>query len=119
MDNPITTDEYLQDLPYWQQANLKLFRELVHAVSPDITEEIKWGVPVFIFKKKILFAMASFKAHTKYNFMSNGAILDDSKSLFNNGLESKKSRAIDLAEGQTIDKNDLAALIQQAIDAAV
>lgn len=118
MENPTNTDEYLQDLPDWQQANLRLFRESVHSVSPNISEEIKWGVPVFLLNKKMLFAMASFKAHTKYNFMSNGALLNDSKGLFNNGLESKKSRSIDLSEGQTINKDDLKTLIQQAVDKA-
>lgn len=114
--NATNTDEYLQGLPDWQQTNLTLFRELVHKVSPDITEEIKWGVPVFILGKKIAFAMSSFKAHTKYNFIANGALLTDSKNLFNNGMESKKSRSIDLQEGQTIDKNGLEDLIKQAIN---
>lgn len=110
------TDEYLQNLPEWQQANLSLFRELVHRASPDVTEEIKWGVPVFLINKKMIFSMASFKAHTKYNFIHNGAQLDDKAGIFNNGLESKKSRSIDLNEGQTIDSAALIALISQAIE---
>jgi hypothetical protein len=114
--NATNTNEYLQALPEWQQANLKLFRELVHKVSPDITEEIKWGVPVFMHGKKMAFAMSSFKAHTKYNFIANGALINDSKGLFNNGLESKKSRSIDLQEGQTVDKAALQDLIKQTID---
>jgi hypothetical protein len=73
-------------------------------------------VPVFVLGTKIAFAMSSFKTHTKYNFISNGALLKDSKGLFNNGLESKKSRGIDLQEGQTIDKSALEELIRQAID---
>lgn len=111
------TDEYLQSLPEWQQANLTLFRELIHKVSPGITEDIKWGVPVFMLGKKMAFAMSSFKAHTKYNFISNGALLTDTKGLFNNGLESKKSRSIDLQEGQTIDGAALEDLIKQALEA--
>ncbi|MDB5169358.1 MAG: hypothetical protein JWO41_714 [Candidatus Saccharibacteria bacterium] len=113
--NATNTDEYLKTLPEWQQKNLMLFRELVHAASPDISEEIKWGVPVFIRNKKMAFSMGSFKAHTKYNFISNGAELSDNKGLFNNGLESKKSRSIDLQEGQSIDKAALEELIRQAV----
>jgi hypothetical protein len=114
--NTKNTDEYLKSLPEWQRANLTVFRELVHRISPEISEEIKWGVPVFMLGKKMAFAMSSFKAHTKYNFISNGALLTDSKGIFNNGLESKKSRGIDLQEGQTVDKVALEDLIKQAID---
>ena len=114
--NVTNTDEYLQDLPQWQQTNLSLFRELIHTVSPDVSEEIKWGVPVFVLGKKVAFAMASFKDHTKYNFIANGALLTDSKVLFNNGLDSKKSRGIDLQETQALDKAALKDLITQAIN---
>lgn len=116
MDNNVTnTNEYLQGLPDWQHANLTLFRELIHKISPDVKEEIKWGVPVFIVGKKLSFAMSSFKTHTKYNFIVNGAMLTDSKGLFNNGLDSKKSRSIDLVEGQSIDESALEALLSEAV----
>jgi hypothetical protein len=41
-------------------------------------------------------------------------LLDDPKGLFNNGLESKKSRAIDLHEGESIDSKALEALVTQS-----
>jgi hypothetical protein len=109
------TDSYLAGLPAWQQQNLAQFRSLIHKASLDITEEIKWGVPVFLVNGKIVFSMASFKAHTKYNFIQNGATLDDKHKLFNNGLESKKSRSIDLQEGQNINQVALEDLVLQAI----
>jgi len=109
------TDEYLKGIPEWQRGNLTLFRKLIHKVSPDITEEIKWGVPVFMQDKKLVFAMSSFKAHTKYNFITNGALLADPHKLFNNGFDSKKSRGIDLLEGQSIDKFALEDLVKQSL----
>jgi hypothetical protein len=108
------TDEYLDKLPDWQKANLSLFRTIVHNLYPDIIEEIKWGVPTFIQDGVILFAMSSFKKHTKFNFIHNGALLPDDDNLFNNGLESKKSRGIDLREGEVIDKDKLSKLVKQA-----
>ena len=45
------------------------------------------------------FAMSAFKENTKYNFMINGARLEDPDKLFNNGLDSKVSRGIDMREG--------------------
>lgn len=114
--NAKNTDEYLQDLPDWQRANLIIFRQLVHQASPNVAEEIKWGVPVFLIDKKMVFAMSSFKAHTKYNFIQNGATLNDKERLFNNGLDSKKSRSINLREDEAIDKTALADLVTQAVD---
>jgi hypothetical protein len=113
-NNSSNVDEYLKKLPKWQSSNLKLFRKLVHKSYPNITEEMKWGVPVFSLDKKMLFAMSSFKAHTKYNFIQNGALLADNDKLFNNGFDSKKSRGIDLREDETIDEIKLEALIRLA-----
>lgn len=110
------TDEYLASLPEWQSVNLALFRSLIHEVAPSAGEDFKWNVPVFLVNGKVAFAMAAFKAHTKYNFMANGALIDDTKKLFNNGLDSKKSRGIDLNEGQEIDKDDLKSLIKASVD---
>jgi hypothetical protein len=88
---------------------------MVHDSAPDITEDIEWGVPVFAHQSKVVFVMATFKNHTKYNFILNGALLDDPGHLFNNGLESKKSRGIDLLEGQAVDQDLLADLVHAAI----
>jgi hypothetical protein len=115
-ENASSTDEYLANLPAWQQANLNLFRKLVSAANPNITNEIKWGVPVFLLDGKIALAMSAFKEHTKYNFIANGASLADQDHLFNNGLESKKSRGIDLREGETISESALSDLIKQSLE---
>ena len=112
-----TTDEYLKNVPTWQAKNLVAFRKLVHEHCPDITEEIKWGVPVFILKKKMVFTMASFKNHTKYNFLL-GAQLQDKTNTFNNGLESKSARSIDLLEGDKVDSKVLKDLVLQSITLA-
>ena len=106
---------YLNSLPDWQQTNLELFRKLLHEASPNIVEDFKWNVPVFLVGGKMFFAMSAFKAHTKYNFIGNGASLEDPKTLFNNGLDSKKSRSIDLREGETIDVVALKSLIKAAV----
>jgi hypothetical protein len=110
------TDEYIAALPAWQAQKLTEFRDLVHDASGDISEEIKWGVPAFMYKSKVTFTMAAFKSHVKYNFIQNGAALNDARGLFNNGLESAKSRSIDSTEGQSIDRSALKDLIKQAIE---
>ena len=109
------TQIYLAALPDWHAQLLENFRDRIHRSSGGITEEIKWGVPAYIYKSKVIFTMAAFKNRVKYNFIMNGAALSDPGTLFNNGLESAKSRSIDLTEGQTIDQAELQQLISQAI----
>lgn len=96
--------------------NLMRFRYLVHSVAPLVEEDFKWNVPVFNVSGKMIFAMSAFKAHTKYNFMANGAQVEDPNKLFNNGLDSKKSRGIDLREGQVINENALKSLIESSVN---
>jgi hypothetical protein len=109
-------ETYLSSLPDWQRTNLELFRKLLHEVDPTIVEDFKWNVPVFLVNKKLYFAMSAFKAHTKFNFIGNGAVISDPDQLFNNGFDSKKARGIDLREDETIDEAKLKALIKTSIE---
>ncbi len=116
MNNDIkSVDEYLSNLDIWKKNNLTHFRILISETGTLITEEIKWGVPVFILKGNIIFAEAAFKEHTKYNFIANGAQLKDNNKLFNNGFDSKKSRSIDLKENQFINWKNLKSLINESL----
>ncbi|HEU4985252.1 MAG TPA: DUF1801 domain-containing protein [Nitrososphaera sp.] len=111
-------DAYLAALPKWKQDPLVRFRKLIHEVEPTITEGWKWDVPVFLYGGKTIFTITAFKEHVKYNFILNGALLDDTGGLFNNGLESKKSRSIDLREGESVDQSSLRKLVEQAVQTA-
>lgn len=111
----ITT--FLHDLPNWQWQNLQMFRDLVHKVAPNVTEDWKWSVPVFVVNKRQLFAVSAFKEHTKFNFFQ-GASLKDTHALFNSGLDSKQHRSINLREGETIDTKKLGDLIKEAVTKA-
>lgn len=114
-----STDEYVATLPQWQQDNLRLFRTVIHEILPGVDEQIKWGIPTFFNGKTMLFGMAAFKAHTKFNFIYNGAKLLDENSLFNNGFESSKGRGIDMKEGESIDKEHLVSLVKQSVEASL
>jgi hypothetical protein len=104
-------------LPEWQRENLTRFRDAVHGVAPAAEEGWKWDVPVFLVSGRLVCGMAAFARHTKYNFF-NGAALADPDHLFNNGLESKKSRSIDLAEGESLATGTLDRLLGEAFSAA-
>lgn len=60
-------DEYIGKKAAFAQPILKHLRELVHSVSPQITETIKWGHPFFEYKG-ILANMAGFKEHCVFGF---------------------------------------------------
>lgn len=108
-------DQYLASQEGWKQKNLELFRSLVHEIEPGVVEDWKWSVPVFLTNGKLVCAMSSFKEHTKYNFFY-GADISDKHRLFNNGLQSKQHRSIDLLKGQILDLAKLRDLIQEAFN---
>lgn len=110
-------DDFLGAQPDWQRQNLELFRNLIHRVEPEIKEDWKWSVPVFLAGAKLVCAMSTFKGHTKFNFFE-GAALPDPAGLFNSGLDSKKHRSINLPEGTPIDNDQLKNLIKAAVDHA-
>lgn len=68
-------DEYIAKKPAFAQPILKYIRDLMHAASPDITENIKWGHPFFEYKGALA-NMAAFKAHCSFGFWKGASIND-------------------------------------------
>jgi hypothetical protein len=110
-------DAFIAAAPQWQRQNLTRFREAVHRVAPTAEEGWKWDVPVFLVNGQLVCAMSGFAKHTKYNFF-DGAALPDPDHLFNSGLDSKKSRSINLAEGDALDERQLDRLLGAAFSAS-
>jgi hypothetical protein len=107
-------DKFIKDLGDWRGKWIAHFRSLVLKTAPEITEEWKWGVPVWSYKGNVL-ASGVFKDHVKLNFFK-GASLKDPKHLFNAGLDAKATRAVDIAEGEKIDQAALKDLIRAAVE---
>jgi hypothetical protein len=57
----------------------------------------------------------TYKDKVKLTFF-NGAELDDPDKLFNAGLDGGTRRAIDIAEGATLDERAFTALIRSAVE---
>lgn len=104
---------HIADLAGWRGERLAQLRALIHRAAPDITEEWKWGSPVYT-RNGLVISTGSFKDHVKLNFFK-GAQLAAHQDLFNNGLESKKSRAIDFFEGDPLDEPVLLEVIRAAV----
>ena len=106
-------DDQIKELGDWRGKTLARLRKLILEAAPELTEEWKWGSPVWAYKGNVL-SGGAFKDHVKLNFF-NGASLKDPKGLFNAGLDAKASRGIDLSEGDTIDEPALKDLIRAAV----
>jgi hypothetical protein len=104
---------YMAELGDGRGTLLARLRKLILAADPDLTEEWKWGTPVWSHKGNVV-AVGAFKDHLKINFFK-GASLSDPHGLFNTGLDAKAMRAIDLHEGDKINEAALKELIRAAV----
>jgi hypothetical protein len=107
-------DKHIAELSDWRGDMLARLRKLVLEAAPDISEEWKWGSPVWAHKGNVVSA-GVFKDHVKLNFFK-GASLQDPNGLFNAGLEAKATRGIDFHEGDRLDETALKELIRAAVD---
>lgn len=73
---PTTVDEYIDAASQEAQVKLRELRAILKEVTPDATETLKWGSPVFE-EKRILFAFTAYKSHL--NFMPTGPALEPFK----------------------------------------
>jgi len=107
-------DKMIAALGDWRGERLAEIRKLIHEVDPEVIEEWKWmGTPVW--SHEGMYALANaHKKKVKLTFL-HGAQLSDPKRLFNAGLDGNKWRAIDLFEGDRINKTALKALLRAAV----
>lgn len=108
-------DAHIAALGGWRAEALAALRVLVHEAVPDVVEEWKWRIPVWSCAG-ILCTGEAYKATVKLTF-PQGASLPDPTGLFNASLEGKVRRAIDLREGQPLDREALKTLLQAAASA--
>ncbi len=107
----------------WRGETLAHLRALIREALPDVVETMKWkkpsnpaGVPVWERAGGgILCTGDAFKGKVKITF-GRGAMLADPTGIFNAGLNGNAMRAIDLAEGETVDPAAFKALVRSAAD---
>ena len=107
-------DGRIAELGEWRGEMLARVRAIIRGADPAIGEAWKWrGVPVWE-QGGIICTGETYKAVVKLTF-AKGAALPDPAGLFNSSLPGTTRRAIDLAEGGTVDATALAALVQAAV----
>jgi hypothetical protein len=108
-------DQLIAGLTDWRGKTLASVRRSILGADPEIIEEWKWmGSPVWSHDGMIAVGNAH-KEKVKLTF-SHGASLPDPDKLFNAGLGGNAWRAIDLFEGDKINKRALRNLIRAAVD---
>jgi hypothetical protein len=106
--------KHIAELTDWRGKLLARLRKLILEAAPEVTEDWKWGTPVWAHKGNVV-AVGAFQDHVKLNFFK-GASLDDPQGLFNAGLDAKATRAIDLHQGDKLNEAALKKLVRTAVD---
>ena len=112
-------DARIKELGDWRGKTLEEVRRLINEADPEIVEEWKWrkpsnpGTPVWSHSGGICTG-ETYKNVVKLTFF-RGAALKDPSGLFNSSLEGKVRRAIDIHEGEKIDKKALKTLVRAAV----
>jgi len=104
----------IAELDDWRGETLSRMRKLIQEADPDVVEEWKWmGTPVWS-HDGILCTGESYKKVVKLTF-AKGASLKDPTRLFNSSLDGNVRRAIDIHEGEKVDKAAFKTLVRQAV----
>jgi hypothetical protein len=106
-------DARIRELGDWRGPTLAHMRALIKQALPEVVETWKWrGVPVWE-HNGIICTGETYKAIVKLTF-ANGASIQDPARLFNSSLDGNTRRAIDIAEGVSIDEAAFMTLVRDA-----
>ena len=68
-------DAYIAQAAAFAQPILAYLRELIHDACPETEEAIKWGMPAFLYRGKILCGIAAFKQHCALGFWGGRGLI--------------------------------------------
>src|SRR5215470_5234467 len=106
-------DDYIRSLPIWQQKVCRQVRDLVHAADEDVSETIKrTKLPYFTLDGNIC-ALLGAKDHV--NIFIYDPIAPDPEGIINDGLRNSTARAIQVYDGESINKRALLNLFKAVI----
>ena len=70
-------DAYIARQADFARPILEHLRAAIHAACPQVSETLKWSMPSFTYKDRILVQMAAFKAHAVLGFWRGGRIVGE------------------------------------------
>lgn len=68
MSRDTRIDDYIAMAQPFAQEILTHVRDRVHAVLPDVEEDIRWRMPAYLVDRKLVLVTAAFKQHAALNF---------------------------------------------------
>lgn len=108
-------DRRIAEYDDWRGERLAWLRAVIHDADPAVTEEWKWGIPVWS-HDGLLCTGEVYKSVVKTTF-ARGASLPDPTGLFNSSLGGGVRRAIDFPEGARVNRRAMIALVRAAVKA--
>jgi uncharacterized protein YdeI (YjbR/CyaY-like superfamily) len=72
-------DAYIDRQAEFAKPILEKIRDAVHSACPQCEETLKWGMPAFTYKSRILVQMAAFKAHATLGFWQGEAVVGETE----------------------------------------
>lgn len=105
-------DAYIAQAAPFAQPILQHLRALVRAACPEVEETLKWGMPSFLYRGKILCAMAAFKQHATFGFWHGAQVVGAAQAAGSDamGQFGRLTRVADLPG-----KRELTRLVKQAM----
>jgi uncharacterized protein YdeI (YjbR/CyaY-like superfamily) len=73
-------DAYIAKQADFARPILTHLRAMLHEACPDGEETLKWSMPSFMYKQKILASFAAFKAHASLGYWNDSMLQQDEKN---------------------------------------
>lgn len=72
-------DQYIEKSPEFAKPILHQLRLLIHELCPEVSEDLKWAAPHFIYRSSALCGIAAFKRHCAL-FFSKSDLMEIAKT---------------------------------------
>jgi uncharacterized protein YdeI (YjbR/CyaY-like superfamily) len=73
-------DAYIARQADFARPILTHLRDILHEACPDCEETLKWSMPSFLYKGKILAGFAAFKAHATFGYWNDSMLQQEEKN---------------------------------------
>jgi hypothetical protein len=107
-------DDYVGQLPGWQQEICQQLRDLIHRADPEVMETIKRRVQPYFVLDGTVCALLAAKDHINL-FLYDGALVPDPDGIITAGHDNKTARTIAYYEADQIQARPLTVMLKQII----
>jgi hypothetical protein len=109
----VRVDRYISDLPEWQRDICNQIRLLIHEADQEIVETVKRGDRPYFTAMGNVCALLAASDHV--NVFIYDPIAPDPEGIISQGQGNKTARAIQLYQGDTVNRRAFIRLVQAVI----